>query len=66
MKKRVEAVDLLKRSYAQMKEAAKDKEGEDDIVVVKLREQYKIWSKNSIIPLVPSSPNDALKILIIT
>ena len=42
MKKWVEAVDLLKRSYAQMKEAEKDKEGEDYIVVVKLREQYKI------------------------
>ena len=44
MKKRVEAVDLLKRSYAQMKEAEKDKKGEDDIPFPK----RSIWDRGSI------------------
>lgn len=40
MKKGVEAVDLLKRSYAQIRNAEKDSECEDDVVVSTLREQY--------------------------
>ena len=45
MKRRVEAAGLLKRSYAQMRDAEKEIEGEGDGVVSKLREQYKIVSQ---------------------
>ena len=42
MKRRAWAAELLKRSYAHMREAEKESEGEQDGVVSKLREQYKI------------------------
>ena len=45
MKRRVEAAKLLKGSYAQMREAEKESDGEGDGAVSKLTEQYKIVSQ---------------------